>query len=216
MQFSRTGNEDRYVARWVERQRSRQDTMLRVAGMEILVRRDVFSPDPAETLSTSFLIECLPSLHGKSVLDLGCGSGVLSLHAARHGASRVMAVDPDRSAVMNARENVAATGSANEIAVQQADLFEGLDGRFDAILANLPIADSAWPGIEEGLRKLYGRLIDQMPTHMTEGGACFISFASFGDIESFADIIADSPGRIVIHATRSHDVNWYVVQMTMV
>jgi ribosomal protein L11 methylase PrmA len=73
---------------------------------------------------------------GASVLDLGCGSGVLAVAAARLGAARVVAVDVDAEAVDVTRANAARNGVADVVdgtTISVADV----DGTFDVVVANL-------------------------------------------------------------------------------
>ena len=73
---------------------------------------------------------------GTDVLDLGCGSGILAIAAAKLGAKQVVAIDVDPNAVRAARENAAANGVANVIEVREGTLV-GEAGRFDVIVANI-------------------------------------------------------------------------------
>jgi ribosomal protein L11 methyltransferase len=70
------------------------------------------------------------------VIDVGTGSGVLAIAAARLGAAAVLAVDNDPDAVQNARENVSANGVGQIVDVRLAGLSDIVD-RADLILANL-------------------------------------------------------------------------------
>ena len=70
---------------------------------------------------------CLQALEpavepGSSVLDVGTGSGVLAIAAARLGAGSVLAVDADPVAVRVARENVSANGVEQQVQVRHASL----------------------------------------------------------------------------------------------
>jgi len=75
---------------------------------------------------------------GASVLDVGCGSGILAIAAAKLGCPRVTAVDNDPDALRVARANAASNGLAGRIRFRRADaarLPAGLTA--DLVLANL-------------------------------------------------------------------------------
>ena len=69
---------------------------------------------------------------GARVLDYGCGSGILAIAAALHGATDIDAVDIDPAAVQATADNAAANG------VQlRAGLPQAVEGRYDVVLANI-------------------------------------------------------------------------------
>lgn len=68
-----------------------------------------------------------------SVLDYGCGSGILAIAAARLGAGMTLGVDIDDNALLAARDNAAANGVALELRHSRAPLEE----RFDIVIANI-------------------------------------------------------------------------------
>lgn len=74
---------------------------------------------------------------GRCGLDLGCGTGVLAILAARLGAAHVDAVDNDAWAVANCRENAQDNGVADRITVLQGDAGLVADRRYDFVLANI-------------------------------------------------------------------------------
>lgn len=74
---------------------------------------------------------------GDSVLDVGCGSGILSIGAALLGSSDVYAIDIDPVAVEVTEENVALNGFSQVIRVEEGDLTKGVDYRADIVAANL-------------------------------------------------------------------------------
>jgi ribosomal protein L11 methyltransferase len=73
------------------------------------------------------------------VLDLGCGSGILSIAAALLGARQVVALDIDPQAIKATRENAEANGVAGviEASVGTLEAGEGPESEFDVILANI-------------------------------------------------------------------------------
>ncbi len=79
---------------------------------------------------------------GASVLDVGTGSGILAICAAKLGAGKVFACDLDPVAVKVARENVSDSGMSN-IKVEVSDLLrsvEKTDGGYGVVMANI-VAD---------------------------------------------------------------------------
>lgn len=77
---------------------------------------------------------------GSQVFDIGTGSGILAVAAAKLGAVSVRAVDFDGVAARVAQENVELNQVADVVSVSQGDLFSGIDGQADIITANI-IAD---------------------------------------------------------------------------
>lgn len=71
------------------------------------------------------------------VLDVGCGSGILSIAAALLGAKNVLAVDIDPVAVKVSKENVELNGLSDKITVKEGDLTKGLNRQADIVVANL-------------------------------------------------------------------------------
>lgn len=75
-------------------------------------------------------------LTGRSVLDLGTGSGVLAIAARRLGAGDVTALDVDEDAVSSARDNLQLNGLAGAVTVDVRGLEQARE-RADVVLANL-------------------------------------------------------------------------------
>jgi ribosomal protein L11 methyltransferase len=76
------------------------------------------------------------TLEGARVLDVGCGSGILAIAAAKVGASSVLGVDTDPIAVEATLANAGRNGLADRIAARDGSLPSG-DVEFDVVLANL-------------------------------------------------------------------------------
>lgn len=76
-------------------------------------------------------------IEGKSVLDLGCGTGRLSLGAAFLGAKSVVGIDIDETAMKNAAENAAQADLDADIEWVRGDI-AAIVGRFNTVLQNPP------------------------------------------------------------------------------
>ena len=77
------------------------------------------------------------AVYGRSVLDIGTGSGVLALAAIQCGASSALGIDSDPDAITSAQENLSLNRTRAAIDFQIADV-EGFDaGPFDVVIANL-------------------------------------------------------------------------------
>ncbi len=72
-----------------------------------------------------------------TVLDVGCGSGILAIASALLGAKGVLAVDIDPTAVEVSKENVELNKLSSQIRVREGDLTKGLKERADIVAANL-------------------------------------------------------------------------------
>ena len=109
---------------------------------EALVRIDpgmAFGTGTHETTRLVMKIMQDLDLKEKTVLDVGCGSGILSICASKLGAKSCNAYDIDPMAVKVARENVIADGCTN-ITVGVSDLLKGVDlsdGKYDFCVANI-------------------------------------------------------------------------------
>jgi ribosomal protein L11 methyltransferase len=86
--------------------------------------------------TTRLCIELLLELEAGSIVDIGCGSGVLAIAAAKLGFAPVMAIDADDAAVEAARRNVAANGVEVDVRL------------LDAATGELPAAEIAVANID--------------------------------------------------------------------
>ena len=128
------------------------------------------------------LIESLDVRHLERILEIGCGSGVVSIHCALNGCD-VTAVDINPRAVELAKRNAAANGARME--VRESDVYENVDGRFDTIVFNLPylpvdeegLLAKAWSGGPDGLGPL-PRLLEGAPNHLFQDGRVVVVVSS--------------------------------------
>ncbi len=78
---------------------------------------------------------------GQTVLDIGSGSGILSIAALLLGAKSAVGVDIDATAVRVAAENAAMNGVQDRVQYLQGDLTDKVQGQFDIVCANI-VADA--------------------------------------------------------------------------
>lgn len=119
-------------------------------------------------------------LSGRSVLDMGTGSGELALFAAKKGA-QVVASDIDPEAVEEATKR--AEENDLEIKTVRSDMFHSIKSSFDLVLFNPPYL----PGQRESNDSLVGgrrgtelteRFLEQAPEHLEQGGEVLTVWSS--------------------------------------
>jgi release factor glutamine methyltransferase len=157
-------------------------------GVPLLVLPEVFNP--VITMTGAFLVRTLmqqPWPAGSvEVLDVGTGSGVGAIFAARRGAA-VAAVDLNPEAVRCARINVLLNHLEDRVEIYQGDLFEPVVGRqFDLVLFNPPFyrgrpddkLDHAWRG-----ETIFERFSTQLRQLLKPDGAAWLVLSSLGDCD---------------------------------
>lgn len=103
------------------------------------------------------------NLHGKTVLDCGCGTGILGIAASLLGATHVLGYDIDEWSADNARHNAVINGVSNmDVLLGNASVLDSIDNKFDIVIANIN-------------RNI---LLADMPSfrnHMNDGGSLILS-----------------------------------------
>lgn len=112
---------------------------------------------------------------GKKVLDVGTGSGILSIAAALMGSTDILGVDIDDTAVEVAKENVEKNGLSDVIRIEKGDLTKGIDYIGDIVVANI---------IAELVIELAGSVKD----HLVPGGY----FISSGILAEKEDMVKNA------------------------
>ncbi len=164
----------------------------RILGFSLTIPPTVFHPKFYFT--SKFFGEYISTLklEGQNVLDIGCGSGILSLAAARSGGA-VTAIDVNPSAVQATRENAARNGLHAAIHVAESDLFAGLDRsaeRFDYILSNPPFYEGQALTMTERAFKGGSRmefmasLAGSSPSFLTTDGSILLVLSSDADLQA--------------------------------
>ena len=123
-------------------------------------------------------------LAGRTAIDVGTGSGILAIAAARLGATRVVAFDEDPEALRNARENVERNGVSGSVAVREADI-----ANFSATPAPVVIANITAAVIQ--------RFADRLSNLVEPDGVLIASGFSPAEVDDVVSAFALAVGREV-------------------
>jgi precorrin-6B methylase 2 len=154
----------------------------RAGPFRLLISPPVFPP----THTSRLIADALEVRPGHTVLDVGCGSGVLSFVAARLGAERVVGCDTVAEAVLDSRRNAERLGLADRTEFRQGDLLEPVSD----VRAEVLIGDVS--GIPDELAEISGwfpggyaggptgsevpvAMVDSMGDCLRPGGALFMA-----------------------------------------
>lgn len=175
----------------------RSTRTVRAAGFRLVVYPTVFHPKLFLTSEFFARFLATTNLAGKRVADLGTGSGILALAAARAGAA-VVALDINPEAVKAATDNACANGLGDRVTAIRSDLLSALppDPLFDVIISNPPffsgeprdIADRAWVA-GPGYRDIMS-LFEQARERLKPSGKMYVLLSSDSDLHLLGQLIA--------------------------
>ena len=167
------------------------------AGFRLRVPPTVFHP--RFFITSEYFAAFLGKLDltGKRVAEVGTGSGVIALAAARAGAQRVVAIDINPNAARAAQENAALNGLGDRVVGLCSNLMSGLAPRplFDVIVSSPPsfageprdLADRAWhagPGYRD-----IAALFEQARERLSPGGVFYVLLSSDSDLDLLGGLI---------------------------
>jgi ribosomal protein L11 methyltransferase len=110
--------------------------------------------------STQLCLELIEDYPGQTVIDIGCGSGILSIAALKLGASFALGVDTDPEVIPIARENAEKNGVSQGLELQPGSVAEILKGTFSIRSASLVLANILAPVIEQLLEGGLPEVVD--------------------------------------------------------
>lgn len=170
-------------------QSSQQETKsykINVAGLDFVVNRNVFSPKYFK--DTEIFATRLPVEPGDELCEIGPGCGAVSIHAAKRGAKRIVAIDINPDAVKTSEENTILHRLDHIVEVRTGNMFDALnpDEFFDTIFWNTPfglVPEYAKVSILERAvfdpgYKATHRFITEGPQHLKPNGRLLIGFSS--------------------------------------
>ncbi len=197
----------------------RRTTFARAAGFRLLVRPTVFHP--RYFLTSEFFAGFIGrlDLHGKRVVDVGTGSGILALAAARAGAASVLAVDINPNAARTAADNAHSNGLGDRVVGLCSNLLSALAPRphFDVILSSPPsfpgeprdLADRAWhagPNYRD-----INALFQQARERLAPGGRLYVLLSSDSDLEHLGRLMEQAGFRARLVGERSIVIESFVL-----
>ena len=100
---------------------------------------------PTTQLCLELLEQSLVAHHATHIIDIGCGSGILSIAALKLGVENALGVDIDIESVNNSRENAEKNGIGDEFIIGQGSVSEVLGGQFQYTDAPLVVANILAP-----------------------------------------------------------------------
>jgi release factor glutamine methyltransferase len=156
--------------------------LIRFGAMRIQTDERVYGPDD----DTFLLDRCAHVRRGASVLEVGCGTGFVSVSKALGGAL-VSAADIDPVAVALTRHNASLNGC--DIDVVRSDIFSDVEGTFDVVLFNPPylptapedrVGGSMDPALSGGRRgdEVLLRFVDGLDAVMSPEGRAYVVLSS--------------------------------------
>jgi tRNA A58 N-methylase Trm61 len=173
----------------------------------------VFSP----TTTSRALADALEIKEDDTVIDVGCGSGVLSFVAARLGAAKVVGCDLSKAAVEAARRNAKRLGLAGRTEFREGNLLEPVrDVRADVVIGDVS-------GIPDEIGQLAGWFPDghaggptgaELPAAMLEsvddslvrGGRIYLPTGTIQDERKILEIAEREFGRKNMHEVLRRDI----------
>jgi release factor glutamine methyltransferase len=191
----------------------------RAAGFRLRVRPTVFHP--RFFLSSEYFAKFLGGLDlsGKSVADIGTGSGILALAAARAGAAEVLALDINPHAALSALENAQANGLGDRVSVACMNLLAALPARplFDVILSSPPkhageprdLADRGWHAGPQ--YRDVAALFKQASERLKPDGCLYVMVSSDSDLDLFGRLIDEAGFR----ARLAYERSFYIESMIL-
>jgi release factor glutamine methyltransferase len=180
-------------------------------GMRLRTNVDVFHPKYffSSRILGGYLADCVGT--NQRVLDMGTGSGVVGIMAAKRGA-QVMAVDVNPAAVTLANENALLQNLNGQWRCVESDLFTRLDPieRFDWIAFNPPFftgpvrrpADAAWYAGDNF--ETIERFLSQARSFLEENGRIVLIMSSDMPLDSMDGRFQHHGYRVAAHQCRPH------------
>lgn len=192
----------------------KKDRHVKINGFNLRVSTGVFHP--SYFFSSTYFAEFISKLElkNKKLLDIGCGSGILSLTAYNKGAN-VVAIDISHTAVNDTRFNFDANFKTKEKEFNtiQSDLFSAVDRQiFDVIVINPPYffktannnMEMAWNCGERG--EYFSKLFEELNRYVEARTEIYMILAENCEIDRIERMAANSNYKLEVVSERK--VKW--------
>lgn len=175
-----------------------------VCGLEIAVAPGLYHPHPAS--SSMFILRTLlrENIPLGQLLELGCGSGVLSLALLKQGlAEQAVLLDIDATAIATAQSNARQAGLDQRTRILQGNLFAPVaNEKFDSILFNLPLMHQSHQGathqaLDDTGGAVAERFFQEVPRYLNTGGSVYFSYSNISDAALLASFSQRHPVRLL-------------------
>ena len=177
-----------------------EDKIFSVEGVSFVIFPHVYPSHKFRT--TKFVLKNLKNLvSGKTICDMGCGSGIIGLYALKNGAKKVIQADINPYAIENAKENNKLNGyKATQIESYMSDCFENIpQQKFDLIVFNIPYHNDNIE-IKDPLQRAFydpsfnsiKKFLDQAQNFSHANTKISIAFSNKGDVEGLEKIFNES------------------------
>jgi cyclopropane fatty-acyl-phospholipid synthase-like methyltransferase len=169
---------DRPLAQWTD---ARGRHMFPIDFPDIVCEPGVFVPTQGSFMVWKYLYREGIGAHQRC-LDVGCGTGLLTIQLARNGADHVHAIDIDEGAIKNTLTNAFRNGMADRVSAAAQDLYPWVpEERYDLIVASLfqmPVDPFEQVTTHRPLdywgRSLIDHLIRLLPEALADDGTAYI------------------------------------------
>jgi|SRR3989344_1947464 len=129
---------DKTLSRLNESLKEKDKYQINLLDKQFVIYPNVFSPKYFN--DTEFFVDNLKVKKGEDFLEIGCGTGIISIFASFKGASKVVAIDISPIAVENTRENILLHKLSKKMSVLLGEVYSPLEENqiFDTIFWNVP------------------------------------------------------------------------------
>ena len=175
-----------------EKEKIKKPYSVKFKGVKLTIFPNVW--DPIWGKSTKIVSDVMKIKKNQKVLDIGTGSGILSILAAKRGA-RVIAIDINKHALKCAKLNVRKNKLEKRINIRYSNIFSNIKGRkFDIILFNPPqrnIKPKSYLGKAcfDYKMKIITNFLSNVKKFMNPNRKIYLSYGNAGEIKKLEELI---------------------------